>query len=270
MSSIILLVFEGERTEPDIFNSIEKHFFDVSSGKTILRSSFKGEIYQLWKRIKDDEYFDTIELIKERDESIKDINRKQVSEIHLFFDHDAHSHMDSMPQAEYDKILFGMLNTFGDENELGKLWISYPMVEAIKHCKKNPNDCFKDGAVKISENTKYKDLVGHITDFQNIKKINRGDWIYLIAINMQRAYCLIMNDYKLIDDYNEIKAWFENNTTIRIIIHEKQIEKFINPKSEVAVLSPFPFFLLNYFGNPLFNEVKALDIIKNCSFYCFW
>jgi hypothetical protein len=270
MSNTILLVFEGAKTEHTIFNSIEKHFFAGSFRKTILRSSFKGEIYQLWKKIKDDAYLDIIELLKTRDDAIKNIIRKEVSEIHLFFDHDAHSHLNSVPQAEYDAILSNMLKTFNNEYEQGKLWISYPMVEAIKHCRKNPNDCFKDSMIKISENTKYKDLVNHISDFQDMKNITRDDWTYLIEINIQKAYCLILNQYKSIDDYSEIRSWFENDTNIRLMIHEKQIEKFINPKSEVAVLSSFPFFLLYYFGASLFSEEKKLKIIKNCSFYCYW
>jgi hypothetical protein len=160
MCNTILLVFEGEKTESDIFNSIEKNFFASSQGSTIIRASFKGEIYQLWEKIKEDDFLDIVEILKERDNSdIKDITRRQISEVHLFFDHDAHSHSDSMTQLEYNKHVKEMLHTFNDEFDKGKLWISYPMVEAIKHCKKDANECFRDSMIKISENTNYKELV---------------------------------------------------------------------------------------------------------------
>jgi hypothetical protein len=267
MSNTILLVFEGEKTEPDIFKSIEKNFFTANQSNTIIRASFKGEIYQLWKKIKDDDFLDIVEILKERDNS--DITRRQISEVHLFFDHDAHSHSDSMTQLEYNKYIEEMLKTFDDEFDNGKLWISYPMIEAIKHCKKDPNECFMDSMIKISENTNYKKFVNDNSDFQDIKKLDRSDWYYLITVNIQRAYCLVNCDFRIISNYEEISEWFEKNTLIRIRIHENQVNRFIIPKSEVVALSPFPLFLLNYFGASLFNNIKSLCILKNCSFFCY-
>jgi hypothetical protein len=270
MSNIILLVFEGEKTESDIFKSIEKNFFGPEKGRTIIRASFKGEIYQLWEKVKDDDFLDIVELIKERKNSdIKDISRKQISEVHLFFDHDAHSHSDVISQADYNSYIEKMLQTFNDEFDRGKLWISYPMTEAIKHCKKDPNECFHDTMILISENTKYKELVNKNSDFQDIKKLDKSDWYYLAAINIQRAYCLVTGGFNTISHYEEIKEWFESNTIIRLWIHENQVKKFIGPKLAVVALSPFPLFLLNYFGNSLFNDIRCSEILKNCSFLCY-
>jgi hypothetical protein len=170
---------------------------------------------------------------------------------------------------EYNKYIEEMLKTFDDEFDKGKLWISYPMVEAVKHCKRDPNVCFKDSMIKIAENIKYKELVNNNSDFQDIKKLNKLDWGYLITINIQRTYRLVNCDFRIISNYEEISEWFENNTLIRILVHENKVNKFIIPKSEVVVLSPFPLFLLNYFGASLFNEIKKLYVLKNCGFICY-
>ena len=105
MSNVILFVFEGEVIEKQIFNSIEKWFFSSSENRTIIKSSFRGEIFQLWNMVKDDEDLDIVEVLKERpDCDIKNLNRKDVTEVHLFFDHDAHSRSD-LPEQYHEKIV---------------------------------------------------------------------------------------------------------------------------------------------------------------------
>ena len=53
------------------------------------------------------------------------------------------------------------------------------------------------------------------------------------------------------------------------LIQEKQYEKFIQPKNQIVALSPFPLFLINYFGEKYFNECKKEMVTKNCSFSCY-
>jgi hypothetical protein len=270
MSNTVLLVFEGETIEKQIFNSIETNFFPPSVGKTIIRASFRGEIFQLWNIVKDDPDLDIVEILKERPNSdIMDIDRKAVSEVHLFFDHDAHSHFDEISQQEYHEKINSLLDTFNNEFAMGKLWISYPMAEAIKHCKMNPMDCFNDSLVKILENTDYKKLVNDKSDYRDIRRFDVSIWHYLSAVNIQRTFCLVNDTYKAVSDYQEIAGWFEKNAAIVKMVHEKQYVKFINPKNGVIVLSPFPLFLLYYFGKPFFDRCKCDKLIKNCSFCCY-
>jgi hypothetical protein len=270
MSSIILLVFEGEETEPSIFKSIEHCFFRKTKN-VILRASFKAEIFQLWSKIKDDPYLDIVELLKERNNpNIKDLYRRNVSEIHLFFDHDAHSHQNFVSPIEYYTIIHRMLDTFCDEYDHGKLWISYPMVEALLHCRKDTNVCFRDSLIYIPENAKYKTYVKSQSDYLKLKRIHKKDWWYLIAINLQRALCLITDEYLPINDYHTIKPYFENNTNIRLDINDSEFFKFIIAKNEVVAISTIPLFILYYFGENLFGAISSLNITKNCSFYCYW
>ena len=269
MSNTILFVFEGERLEKEIFNSIKANFFTPSNGRTVIKSFFCGEIFQLWNKVKDDEYLDIVEILKERPNSeIKDVKRDEVSEIHLFFDHDAHSRP-SESQQEYHEKISSLLDTFNNETEAGKLWISYPMAEAIKHCKKNPADCFFDAQIQISDYAKYKKTVSDISDYLDIKKFDLSTWYYLAAVNIQRAFCLVNDTHKAISDYNNIKTWFEEDTTIVRMIHESQYNKFIHPKNEIVALSPFPLFLLHYYGERFFIKCKCDEVIKTCSFFCY-
>jgi len=270
MSNTILLVFEGEKIEEQVFKSIEKIFFPPSNGQQIIRSSFKAEIYQLWNEIKDDLFFDTIELLKKRpDSDIKDLERRKVSEIHLFFDHDGHSHSDTMSPQDYNGMINKLLDTFNNEFEQGKLWLSYPMTEAIKHCTDNPDDCFKDAFLNMSDNTNYKNIIDKISHYKDIKKYDENIWHYLTMINIQRTFCLVNNTYDVISDYMSIKHWFEKNAIIVQQIQEKQYENFILPKNQIVALSPFPLFLINYFGEKYFNKCKNEVVIKSCSFFCY-
>jgi len=269
MSNTILFVFEGEILEGNIFNNIKDTFFSTPESATTIKYSFCAEIFQLWNNVKDDPDLDILEVLKERpDSDIDNLTRKDVSEVHLFFDHDAHSRPEET-QEEYNLKINNLLETFNNEFERGKLWISYPMAEAIKHCKTKPENCFKDSTINISEYKNYKNLVNENSDFKNIKEYDENTWFYLTNINIQRVFCLINNSYKEITGYNEINEWFEDNAIITKIIHEKQFDKFIKPKNEVVALSPFPLFLLYHFGESFFNNCKKDERIKTCSFFCY-
>ncbi len=211
-----------------------------------------------------------VEILKERSKSnISDLKRKDVSEIHLFFDHDAHSHSNTLSPLKYQETISWMLDTFNNEFERGKLWISYPMAEAIKHCKKNYGDCFSDTKLSISENINYKKVVGEQSDFKYIGSFDKSVWYYLVTINLQRIFCLVNDVYESVLDYNSIKHWFENNPDIIKQIHGKQYDKFIKTKNETAALSPFPLFLLYYFGESFFNKCECNKWIKPCRFQCY-
>jgi hypothetical protein len=272
MSEIILLVFEGGKIEDEIFHSLERYFFNSATGNTLIKASFKGEIFQLYQQVKDDKFLDVVELLKDRtDSDIKDISRSEVSAVHLFFDHDAHSHSNplELQPEEYNNYLNELLSIFNDEAELGKLWISYPMVEALKHCRKDPNECFKDSLLYIQENVHYKELVHNNSDFQDIRKITFDDWHYLSAINIQRTYCLVRNENKAVSEYAEIEKWFNDEPDIRIQIHNSQYQKFVKIKAAVVALSPFPLFLLDYYGKKFFDNIE-FGILRYCSFFCYW
>lgn len=131
MSNTILFVFEGERTEPQILKCMQKVYFS-SSDQPIVQAIFGTDIYQLWKKVNEDEYLDLIEVLREiktndkNKATLQNITRDAVSEIYLFFDYDGYA-----TQASDEKIQ-ALLQYFNEETERGKLYISYPMVESLK------------------------------------------------------------------------------------------------------------------------------------------
>ena len=263
MNSFILLIFEGEKAEKMIYENIKNSFF---KNNTILFATYKAEIFQLWnlieKKYNGDDDIDIIEVLKERgNDDLTNVSREQVTEIHLFFDHDAHSHLSTMEIDKYNNIIENMLNYFSNEYNQGKLWISYPMLEAVKHCKKDPGICFENCIVDINNNHVYKEMVGKLSDYQDIRKFSISEWHYFTAIAVQKTNRLLFNTC-IIPPYQKIRDLEQT------IIHKKQVDLYISPKLKVAVLSCIPFFLLYYFGESLYNDMQRLKIQKNCQFRC--
>ncbi len=89
MPNNILFIFEGGRAEEQIVSNFQKFF--VNENITI-KCVFGGEIYQIYKKIVEDQDLDTFNLIKERNKETHDIlsgfNRNDFAEIYMFFDYD--------------------------------------------------------------------------------------------------------------------------------------------------------------------------------------
>lgn len=246
-----LFVFEGSRAESKYVDQLERNFL----GERIsVKCVYDAEIYQLYKRLKQEELdFDMVELLKERSEEnaelLKDYTRDSFAYISLFFDYDAHSTL-----ADDGKIE-EMLEFFDNETENGLLYISYPMVEAIRHYK--DLDSFKDLAVKCKRaNCTYKEECEEVEaclaephykqfsasdcrqDLCNIHKYTNDVWQELIYAHVAKMNYLV-ND---VFDYPQ-------KTELQSMIFDKQLEKHINHKCPmVAVLSAFPIYVLDYYG----------------------
>ncbi|MEL3899142.1 RloB domain-containing protein [Treponema phagedenis] len=134
MSEKILFVFEGKKTEPQIFKNLNKEIF---KNKFDLYLCYGSHIYSLYNKLKNDKYLDIVKLLREdHPEELKDIfSSSEVSAVYLFFDYDPQSFENA------DEIIPEMLEKFNNETEYGKLFISYPMVEAIKDCSSEWNIC---------------------------------------------------------------------------------------------------------------------------------
>lgn len=244
VSDIVLFVFEGAKTEPQLLDNLKKHYF-AGCQNTVIKATFDTHIYTLWDIVKKDRFLDLLEIIRERNNEnrkvLEGISREDVSQIFLFFDYDGHA------KEASDEAIQEMLDYFGDETDAGKLYISYPMVEAVKHLKVGID--FKhtivDAKNKIKcENTRhnYKQLVDRSTSYQNLTALTSKDWDYVILENIKKANLIVNNLYEQ-PEYNKILS--EMNQA-KIFAH--QLQKYINNQNTVAVLSAFPFFIIEYFG----------------------
>ncbi len=256
-SKKIAFVIEGNKTEPQIIYNIKEYFFKGLDVVPIILPNATN-IYTLWEKIKeDDEETDIIEIVKEealkqdQNQSMKKIdrmnkidfrkmNRDEFSEVYLFFDYDGHN--DNLPKDKNpNDVLKSMLKTFDNETENGKMYISYPMVEAIKDysidtiCHEQ-NNCFSN----ISIGRNYKKQVSDYALINDFKRLDIIGWKFIIQKYINSCYCLLDIDYSL------TKKEFVNRVTPTLIF-DKQRHKYINRYGYIMVLSAFPEFLIDYF-----------------------
>ncbi len=236
--SNILFVFEGEKTEDQIVASFTKHIFN---DKTVITCAFCAEIYQLHRALVDDEDLDTFSLLKDIPNNkgiLKDFTRDDFAEIYLFFDYDGHSTLAS------DNALFEMLDIFDEETDLGKLYISYPMVESIKHFSEELD--FKNLKVEAKKNIKYKKLVSEEADkkYLQFSKYTIEIWKLLIINHLSKMNFIVTDEYFLPNESSPQRDIFKN-----------QKVKYIDKDSTISVLSGFPVFMFDYFGFTKFSKI---------------
>ena len=248
----IAIISEGEKTEKQIINNLQRNFPAFSN--KIIFLSYKTNIYKLFKEIERDEDIDIINLLKERqikanevredvqEIDVSNINSDDISQIYLFFDYDGHD-----PEYSNEKIS-QMIEIFNNETENGKLYISYPMVEALKHLLKNKVE-IENYIVKAKTRINYKNFVSQNTDYENLVNLTKGNWFFIISENLKR--CLFLFEIKNIN--YEIYSNMINQESI----FNKQFDKYISKEEKVLVLSAFPFFLIEYFGEEFFSLIVS-------------
>ena len=135
--------------------------------------------------------------------------------------------------------------SFNNETENGKLYINYPMVEALRDFRTgicgSKENCF----VLSEELGKYKFLSIRNVDFPQFKMYDFQVWQAVIEVFSMRLSCL-MNQSAVIT-YNQ---YVEIVTPLEIFkLEEKEILK-----NRVFIISAFPEFLLDYFGVKLWKK----------------
>ena len=247
----IALIYEGIKTEKNLFESIKKHFFMVQAELVIVTLPADGNIYMLWSRLKADDFeTDLIHVLKEmnRDisEKLKDVDDNDFSEVYLFFDYDSQN--DNIPKELRERdVLEEMLQTFNNETELGKLYISYPMVESIKEISVSRQD-YVTFYLPLSECGKYKEIVGGKSDYSDYRKITKKMWY--AACNASRKRASVLVSYKEQCNYQE----FLNRLT-QENIYKSQKKIFIKENQAIGILNSVPLFLLEYYDETFWNLV---------------
>ena len=225
-----IFVFEGKRPEINIFNNMKKYFITEDTN-TMKETVYCNNIYHLFKEIKKSKYLTLFGLLQEQKDAnnIKDIEEYDVSRIYLFFDYDGHD-----LEAD-DENIKSMIELFDNETEQGKLYISYPMSEAITHLKDGVD--FKNIIEKSEYN--YKHLVSINCDeiFKHPINYTQENWNTIISQHNSKANFVVNDTFE-----------FPKNIIEQLDILVNQKEKYIDTENKVAVLSAFPLFLLDYYG----------------------
>lgn len=233
MTEHVLFIFEGEKTEKTITDSLLKNF--IVNERRVVISFFKTDIYSLYKLMCEDEDLDVFALMKEKNPELESYNRDSFSQLFLFFDYDGHS-----PSASDTKIK-ELLDFFNEETDNGKLFISYPMVESIK-CISNLEavEEFCSHTVKICDCSKFKQ---YVADNAHKSLIHFNLYNNLIWNDVVRMHCVKAN-FILKGD-----IVFPSNYFDQLDVFEAQKSKYIDKEKSVSTLSSFPMLLLDFFGH---------------------
>ena len=258
---MILFVFEGEKREPRLLKDIES-CFDL--GKQRIVCSYRNQIQSLYSKVEElsvagieSGAVDLVALLKERnknhpDDGIHSIaSSDDVSEIYLFFDLDPQ--YPHLPLEEQLQHIEEQLKVFNDETTNGKLYISYPMIEAIFYTQELPDPNFPSYTVKITECRDFKTKAQQFTKYDSFQftdpkdslDILRKCWSDLVAQHVRKARAL-----------TELSEGKPSPKDIFIAERDKHIrpqDKHIRPQDrELSILASLPLFLYDYFGEKKF------------------
>lgn len=236
--SNILCVFEGERREAQYFKTLQKIYLD---GQNILICSFGNDIFELYKEIKEDEDLDIIELLRESKdvprnvEILQDYTRDDFNQVFLFFDFECQD-----PSFD-SKTLLSMIDIFDEETENGKIFISYPMIEAIRDIPSFETYLTHKVTVENCRGRVYKGLsVNGMQEFNDPRHNNKDNWDRLVKINIEKANYIITNKKGVFEEIPEQKS-----------VAFKQCEN-MKVNNEIFVLSSYPLFIFHQ-KTSLFN-----------------
>lgn len=258
-----LFIFEGP-ADKNLFDTLKRLYFGQSDDDVCV---YNSSIYSLYSKMNQyafsdvGNYGETLTilndiLLEKGDSSLDEIvnSDKEVSEVYLFFDYDFQDDRHSL--EENNVHIQELLDFFVDETENGKLYISYPMLEAYRHIKSLPDDNFNGYTITRQECNGYKKYVGEFTKIQpgkfalTEKEWNKPgffekrepdlkkNWNLLIPMNVRKANMICNN-------INEMPHNKEDISQQKIF--EGQIDKYVNKNPcSVAVLSSFPIFIYEY------------------------
>lgn len=252
----IAIIYEGEKTERQLVNNLNRIFFDNISELVPIMFPAGENIYMLWKQMKKDDFqTDLIEVIREYNaeatKTLKGFQRNDFMEIYLFFDYDGHQNNLSRCEDQTCDILEEMLQTFSEETELGKLYINYPMVESLRDNKPPSEEvCYRNCAVELKDIKKYKHLVRNLQIYQDFRKLERNQWYELCINTVRKANCIVNNTYCVPKRKTFIEGMGQNR------LYRMQKEKYIS-SGIIAVINSFPLFLLEYFKKEFWDDIFA-------------
>ena len=263
---MIAIIVEGESYEKGIINNIQKVFFHSSTNQTvskIITLPAGMNIYMLWKKmIADDCEVDIIELVREScDASKMQLNgfeRNDFSEVYLFFDFDAHQNNLTDTENPFEAIS-QMLKTFDNETENGKLYISYPMAEALRDfsgegCKTASGNCYIQYNID-----NYKNVSGINNPNAAVRRYKKSDWIKVLDCYKWRLNCLSGGAHNLL--LNELKEF--NPETI----YNRQ-KTIIDKSQKIMILSAFPEYIIDYFREDYLEKYfieNKLENVTDCN-----
>lgn len=250
----VIFIYEGVKAEENLLNNMVKIFFCSKADISILRCPADGNIYMLWTRLKKDDFeTNVVDVLKEMSsiakERLKNFRASDFSEIYLFFDYDGHNN--NIPKEYLNEDILGeMLETFNNETEFGKLYVSYPMIESMKEIDVNTKD-YRNLYLPLDDASTYKQSFFSWSVFQNYNYLNEKHW--LIACDASRKRASMLAKYSCSCTYSYFIHYLDQE---KLYFYQKQ--NYIKTNHMLCILNSIPLFLLEYFDENFWNRAIAV------------
>lgn len=247
MNKKVLLIVEGEKSEPRIFNKLQEEFnleFEIYC--------FGTNIYSLYKIMEENDFNVNIkEILLELHPEYADLLSNIFVYTYLIFDLDPHhakkDDRRTVEQVVGDNIkkVKKMADYFVNETDptIGKLYINYPMLESYKCCDSFFDEKYMSECVDISSLAKFKEYVG-TKKLSNIRIDNytKYDFIKLIVQNLFKLNYIYEEKWTMPNYGNYI----EESDAKNLLVYESGI---IDSMKKISVLNTSLFLIVDYFGN---------------------
>ena len=103
----------------------------------------------------------------------------------------------------------------------------------------------------IDDGKQYKKYINQRTTMPKLKSIGSDVWIMILKLFLQKLYCL----FALSEiDFIKFRKYILPQTIFSI-----QVDKYIEPHRKVMIISAFPEFILDYFGEEFWRDVFGGD-----------
>lgn len=209
MGKKILIICEGQKKEPELFLHVKSLGLLPQDIEIV---SFGTSIYNLYRELEKEsqgyedgwESLDIQLLLTERakTEEERHVLMDSYTDILLIFDFDPqHPHFRNHPDESYEWFK-RLLHFFSESTEHGKLYLSYPMIEALQHVSLDElqaNDLksfmqrqFTAMELKNKEYKRKSEREG-VIDFS---KYGRGDLVTLALWHLQKAWYVANGESK--------------------------------------------------------------------------
>ena len=243
----ILLITEGEKTEVLLFERILAQY-ELSGTHYIC--PYKTNIYELHRKMfcepnSEPSDYDITNVLREResDPDLKAELDRHFSDILLVFDYEPQDTNFS------PKAIREMQEYFNESTEMGKLYISYPMIEAYRHFTTLPDPSFNGRFVDLSDTQHYKRIVGEQSCIKNINNYDRETFDIITVHNIEKACRLADVPFSIINS----RQCYENIDLLAVLSRQSEAttsSKFIH------VLCTALFFICDY----AFNKIDITNV----------
>ena len=245
-----LFIVEGESRDYRFVNEMTRRFFKGRYTATVINLPASQNIYMLYKLLAEDDFeTDIVEVLRDNvpnaHEKLKGISRQEIDEVYLFFDYDIHQENLGTDMPDPAEILRSMLEVFENETENGRLYISYPMVEALYDYRQGECSGFSGCFTALEDVGKYKTLSGNGNP-NTRQNIEIEDWKEILTVFYLKIKCLFNLEYLDHPTYRKF-------VTPRSVFSREWA--MTDADNRIFTLSAFPQFLFDYFKVDFWNSM---------------